>query len=348
VSEFRQDAITGRWTIVASGRGARPNEYAHIAHPSTPSDCPFCEGHESRTPEEVAAYRPKGSSANGPGWSVRTIPNKFPTVAMEASAAETPTRSGESRRPGTGRHEVVIESPSHSEFLGDLPVGQVREVLRMVRERVRALGSEPGIRSMVAFENCGPDSGGTLFHPHAQVVSLPDVPPSLADELSGIARHGHRHGGVCAFEAELAREREAAVRLIVDTPKVVVYAPFASAHPYEARCLPVHHAPSIGEAPEADVDRLAEILPRLLRSLRSRLPGVSFNWVSRGVPVASAEAKAYHWHLDLVPRAIRPDGFEIGTGTPVNPVPPEIAAEELREAFARRGPTGAGAPTSEL
>ncbi len=235
-------------------------------------------------------------------------------------------------------------SPSHAGLLAELATGQVREVFRMVRERLRSLSREPGIRSTVAFENSGPESGGTLFHPHLQVVALPEIPPTLADELAGAGRYAHRHGGVCAFEAEVAREREETVRMVVDSPKIVAYAPFASGHPYEMRLVPVRHAPSWAEATDSEVERLAELVPRLLRAVRDRLPDVSYNLISRGVPPTAPEARSYHWHVDLVPRAVRPDGFEVGSGIPVNPVPPEVAAEELRERLDHSVEVGPGRP----
>src|SRR5271169_3818128 len=80
--EFRHNLITGHWVILAENRGERPQEVdvQQIVHPQ--SVCVFCEGHENRTPSEVFAIRSAGSQANGPGWRVRVVPNKFP--ALEA------------------------------------------------------------------------------------------------------------------------------------------------------------------------------------------------------------------------------------------------------------------------
>lgn len=341
--EFRQDAITGAWTIVAEGRGARPNEYAPPPSAAT-TDCPFCEGQEGRTPSELAAYRPAKGRPDGPGWSVRTIPNKFPTLAPDAPAVPDDAAPGETRRRGLGFHEVVIESPVHTGSLATLPAGQVRQVFRMLRERVREVGGRPGIRAVVAFENSGPESGGTLFHPHAQVVGLADLPPRLNEELAGLERYARHHPGVCAYESEIARERAAAARVVLDTPVALAYCPFASPHPYEVRILPVRHAPSLARAEDADLDALVDLVPRVLRALRAHLPGVSYNLVSRAVADAEPRAEAYHWHLEVLPRLVRPDGFEIGGGIPVNPVPPETAARELRSEGAE-APDASSPPT---
>jgi UDPglucose--hexose-1-phosphate uridylyltransferase len=334
VSEFRQDPITGRWTIVAENRSARPNEYAPLPPTSSPSECPFCEGHESWTPPELAAYREPNGPRDGPGWTVRTIPNKFPTLTP-AGPASTPGPGERThiRKPGFGFHEVVIETPQHAPLLAFLPRARVGEVVRMLSERVRSLSSTRGVAAVVVFENAGPESGGTLVHPHAQLVGVPEVPPRLAEEARGAARFVRSFGGPCAFESVLAEERKAAVRVVSDDAELTAYAPFASEHPFEVRIIPRRHAGSLGEASEAELARLAEVLPSVLAALQSVVPGASYNFVARSFADGRPEAAGYHWHLDILPRLIRPDGFEVGGGIAVNPVAPESAAAELRAAL---------------
>jgi UDPglucose--hexose-1-phosphate uridylyltransferase len=347
VSEFRQDPITGRWVIVAEGRSARPNEYPKLPLSGPPSECPFCEGHESWTPPELAAYRDPAGPRDGPGWTVRTVPNKFPTLAAEASAsAAGPGERRYGRRPGFGFHEVVIESPSHVP-LALLPQGQTRKFVRMLSERVRSLSSTPGVAAVVLFENAGPDSGGTLVHPHAQLVGLPDVPPFLVEEARGAGRSARSSGGVCAFETVLAEEREASVRIISDDADLSAYAPFASEYPFEVRIVPRRHSGSLGQASETELERLADLLPSVLRALEAVVPGASYNFVARSFAEGRPEARSYHWHLDLLPRLIRPDGFEVGGGIAVNPVPPESAATQLRAALSSRAPAGASAESGQ-
>ena len=52
--------------------------------------CPFCAGNESKTPTEVLSYRPNGGSRDAEGWTVRVVPNKFPTLGIEGSLAVRP------------------------------------------------------------------------------------------------------------------------------------------------------------------------------------------------------------------------------------------------------------------
>jgi len=336
MSEFRQDPITGRWAIVAESRAARPNDYAARPSPSPPGDCPFCEGHESWTPPEVAVDRAAGLAPNGPGWLVRAIPNKFPTLGSEAPgpAAATGPADGE-RRPGAGTHEVIIESPVHATSFAHLPPPQARRVLGVLRDRMKTHARAGAVAALVAFENSGPESGGTLFHPHLQVVALPQVPPLLREEAEGLSRFAAAHPGTCGYEWVASGERSQGARVLVDGPEFLSYTPFASEHPFEIRILPRRHAGSLAEATDAELAALSGLVPSLLQALQAVAPNASYNLVTRAFAPGSRDAAAYHWHLDLLPRLVRADGFEVGGGIPVNPVSPESAAQALRAAVPR-------------
>jgi len=335
MTEFRRDPITGRWVVVVPGRAARPNEHAPVApSPPTGMDCPFCEGNESRTPAEVAAVGAPDRRPNEGGWRVRVIPNRFPTVATEAPEPEPGAGSvGFESRRGFGYHEVVIESPTHSPLLPFLPDDQVRRVMRMCRDRVQYLSGRTNVGSVTLFENAGPESGGSLWHPHAQLVATSGLSPLLEDEMEGADRFRQREGSDCAFEAVGRAEVRDGRRVLFDSGEFIAFAPFASAYPFEVRLLPSRHAPSFANATVAEVEALSECLPRLLRALLEVVPGASYNLVVRSPAASSPGYDRYHWHLDLYPRLVRPDGFDLGSGFHVNAVSPEYAAESLRAAL---------------
>ena len=338
VTEFRIDPITGRVAIVVPGRSARPNEHA-IPPPTAPvdPDCPFCEGNEGKTPGELAAFGPPERPPNAQGWYVRTITNKFPTVAAEPVPPDDRDEHGSlERHPAVGHHEVVIESPHHSPSLAFLPSEQVVRVVRMCRDRVRFLSGLPHVGSVTLFENTGPESGGSLWHPHAQLVTSPELSPSLRDEIEGAEHYRHRWGGECAFEEVLGAEVQDAHRLVFDSDGFVAFTPFASAFPYEVRLMPKRHAASFADLADAETGVLADRLVTLLRAFLTVLPGASYNFVVRTPVGPFPEFERYHWHLDLLPRLVRPDGFDLGSGYAVNTVLPEVAAEALRAATATK------------
>lgn len=328
MSELRRDPFTGRWAVVAKGRGARPNEHATAA-PSASSEtgCPFCEGQEERTPAEVAAVRGPGSSKNGPGWSVRVIPNRFPT--LEGADGETlpalPPGQLECR-PGAGVHEVIIETPRHAPGMPQLEGAHLRSLFRIFRDRVRDLEARPGISSVVLFENWGPESGGTLWHPHAQAVASELVAPRVHEELLRFS--GSTRGG-CLLEAVTKADEASGARIIRTDEQFVALAPYGSEYPYEMRLVPRRHARSLSEATDAEVDALARLLPALLRAFGRVVPDASHNWVVHGVGPGVPGGDGFHWHVEVLPRLVRADGFELGSGLSVNPVPPEEAATQL-------------------
>lgn len=334
--EFRTDPITGRVAILVPGRSARPNEHA-IAPPSESTDpnCPFCEGNEGKTPAELSVVAPAGRAPNSPGWHVRVIPNRFPTVAadIELRSATGPRLL---QSPAFGYHEVVIESPNHSPSLGFLPSEQAARVMRTCRDRVRELSGRPHVGTVTLFENTGPESGGSLWHPHAQLVTVPELSPALREELDGAESYRTRTGCRCAFEAVLAQELRPGDRQVFASDAFVGYAPFASSVPYEVRVVPTRHLRSFGEMTDEEAEMLAADLSALLRAFLSVLPGASYNYVVRSPGLTSHGTESYHWHLDLLPRLIRPDGFDLGSGYSVNTVLPEVAADALRAALAAK------------
>jgi len=335
MTELRTDPLNGRQVLVVPGRSARPNE--HAAQPpaaSSASECPFCEGSEARTPPEVAVSGPPGRPPNTPGWFVRTIPNRFPTVTAESVSVGGATPVADFvAAPAFGYHEVVIESPAHAPLLPFLPPAQVLRVLEMCRARVKALSQRTSISAVTLFENTGPESGGSLWHPHAQLVAAGAVPPGLRDEMVGAEAYRERAGTECSFESVRDEELRAGSRTVLRTRSFDTFAPYSSAFPYEMRVVPTRHVASFGEATEEELGGLSEILPQLLRALLTVVPGASYNLLVNSPAERLAGQERYHWHLDIAPRLIRPDGFDLGSGFHVNTVPPEDAARTLKAAM---------------
>src|SRR5262245_19757327 len=81
--ELRKDPIVGRWVIIATDRAKRPVSPRTEPDSAAGSFCPFCEGHEDKTPNEIIAHRDRQSRANDKGWRVRVVPNKFPALQIE-------------------------------------------------------------------------------------------------------------------------------------------------------------------------------------------------------------------------------------------------------------------------
>lgn len=149
MADIRHDPTTGRWSAIAPGRAHRPGAVTPASN--DPSSCPFCAGHEDRTPPETLRL------GDGPtGWSVRVVPNLYP--ALE-------------------RQEVVIHGPAHVHSFGELNDATIALVAEAWQRRARDVGG-------ICFPllNEGHDAGASLSHSHSQLAWLPAAAPTVIVE----------------------------------------------------------------------------------------------------------------------------------------------------------------------
>ena len=74
---------------------------------------------------------------------------------------------------------------------------------------------------------------------------------------------------------------------------------------------------------------VAGIVRDVLRRLDGLLGAPHFNLTLGTAPIGDEEKRYFLWHIDVLPRLATPAGFELGSGTSINPVRPEQAAREL-------------------
>jgi UDPglucose--hexose-1-phosphate uridylyltransferase len=330
--ELRKDPIVGRWVIIATERVRRPSDFPRAASVSRPGPCPLCAGHEGETPPEVLAYRDSPGERDAPGWRVRVVPNKFPALRIEGDL-ERRGAGVYDLMNGIGAHEVIVESPDHERGLGRLPPAAVEEVLRAYRQRIIDLGGDERFRSVLVFKNHGAEAGASLAHPHSQLIATPVVPVTVFDELQG-ARVHHDYRERCLFCDIVRQETEERTRLVVETERVVAFAPFAARLPFETWLLPRRHAAAFEHAADEDLRDLAVALAGVLGRLDRALGDPPYNLVLHSAPFGFGESPSYHWHVEIVPKLVGVAGFELGSGFHINPVPPEDAARLLRDAAA--------------
>jgi UDPglucose--hexose-1-phosphate uridylyltransferase len=327
--ELRKDPVTGRWVIIATERVRRPRDLARQAPAPRGGPCAFCAGHEAETPPEIAVYGDGRRGADGAGWRVRVVPNKFPALRIEGDL----TRRGEGlydRMAGVGAHEVVIESPRHDDDLTTLSPAALVDVVRAFRDRIADLRNDPRFRFVLVFRNRGAEAGASLEHPHSQLIATPVVPRTVNDEIDSAAAY-YRWRERCLFCDILSQETEARVRIVAETHGVVALAPYAARFPFETWFLPRAHGAAFEQADDAVLADLAQTLGAVLRKL-DRATGVPpYNLLVHSAPFGTADSPSYHWHFELLPKLTSVAGFELGSGFHINPVPPEDAARFLRD-----------------
>ncbi len=324
--ELRQNRFTKEWVIVATERARRPDQLAVKREakvlPPHVATCPFCAGNEQLTPPEVMRI------ADGDGWQVRVVPNKFAALSRDADLRRTIVRSRRTLN-GFGVHDVIVETPDHSLTTALMTDGHVASIIRCYKRRFDDLSSDPRIAHITIFKNHGVDAGTSLEHPHSQLIATPIISSQVRGRMYEALRH-YDEFGECIFCTALAEELEENTRIVAASEHFVALEPFASATPFATYIYPLRHMASFGHITDAEIADLAHVLRTVLAKLYVGLKNPDFNYAIRTAPAECAGVGYYHWYLSIIPRLTHVAGFELGSGLFINTVLPEAAAEFLR------------------
>ncbi|HEX6752719.1 MAG TPA: DUF4921 family protein [Solirubrobacterales bacterium] len=342
--ELRIDQLTGLPAILAPGRADRPDSFSlPKSEPRGSEGCPFCEGHEDRTPPEVFATRGEDGAADTPGWTTRVVPNLYPALGEGGGAGVSSTsgeagafasagdpllqsrRSGEpdlfASRPATGVHEVIVNAPQHATAMAELEEDQFAAAVETWRERMRAHGEAAYVQLIV---NEGGGAGASLEHTHAQLYALDFVPAAVARERERVGAYAERTTGGSLLSDILVEEVRRKERLVAIDEEAALICPWASRSPFELRVVPRTAAASFAEDTAG-----AAMIHTALRLLAKRFDGSPE--LNLWVRTAPRGTDHFHWHVDIAPRLSIKAAFEFATGVDIDTYPPERAGADLRE-----------------
>jgi UDPglucose--hexose-1-phosphate uridylyltransferase len=327
---MRLDVLTGDWISVAAARQNRaflpPAELDPLAPqtPTNPSEIP------SRY--DVAVFENRSPSF---GPALRTAHGDAPAAADPPQGLDDLTELALGRtRTSVGRCEVVCFSPAHAGSFGTQTPTRARTVIEAWADRTAALSALPGIEQVFPFENRGEAIGVTLPHPHGQIYAYPYVTPRTQQLLRSLDK-----AGPDLFSRILDSER-ASDRVILSGEHWTAFVPFAARWPIEVHLVPHRHVADFAETTAAERDELAPLYLRLLRGVDalydSPTPYIAA-WHQAPVHLARDSARL---HLQLTSPRRAADklkflaGSEAAMGAWIGDIPPESAAERLREAVA--------------
>ncbi|MDN3260104.1 galactose-1-phosphate uridylyltransferase [Streptomyces sp. CSDS2] len=310
-SEIRRDPLLGDAVAVASHRQGR------TYHPPA-DECPLCPTRGDRLSEI-----PDSS------YDVVVFENRFPSLAGDS-----------------GRCEVVCFTSDHDASFADLTPEQARLVLDAWTDRTAELSHLPSVEQVFCFENRGAEIGVTLGHPHGQIYAYPFTTPRTALMLRSLAAHKDATGGENLFDAVLEREL-AGGRVVLEGEHWVAFVPYAAHWPYEVHLYPRRRVPdllALDEAARTEFPQVyLELLKRFDRIFGEGEPPTPYIAAWHQAPFGTLEEfdgvtrDDFALHLELF--TIRRTsgklkflaGSESGMSVFINDVPPERAAERLRE-----------------
>jgi len=329
MSQLRRDPITGRWIIVDITTPKSPEEFDLKPQVRKGGTCPFCTGNENMTPPEVSAIRKPRTKPDTPGWSVRTVPNKFPALDRRGSLENRGIGIYDMSN-GIGAHEVIIETPEHDKDLADLTPKEMEGVISEYRRRTLALENDYRFRYILIFKNHGVAAGASLEHAHTQLVALPIVPKRVKEELKGAVTYfGYRER--CVFCDILAQELQDKIRVISENKHFVAFCPFVPRFAFETWILPKKHNQNFKSIDDGAIKSMAAILKDTLARIKKVLSDPAYNFIIHTAPIRDGINEEFHWHLEIMPKLTNIAGFEWGSGFYMNPTSPEFATKCLRQ-----------------
>ncbi|ALV51389.1 galactose-1-phosphate uridylyltransferase [Streptomyces althioticus] len=310
-SEIRRDELLGDSVAIASHRQGR------TYHPPA-DECPLCPSEGDRLSEI-----PDSS------YDVVVFENRFPSLAGDS-----------------GRCEVVCFTSDHHASFASLGERQARLVLDAWTDRTSELSHLPSVEQVFCFENRGAEIGVTLQHPHGQIYAYPFTTPRTALMLRQVAAHKEATGGENLFDAVVERER-AGERVVLEGEHWVAFVPYAAHWPYEVHLYPKRRVPDLlglDEAARAEFPRVyLELLRRFDRIFGENEPPTPYIAAWHQAPFGplddfdgvTRDDFALHLELFTIRRTSGKlkflAGSESGMNVFINDVPPERAAERLRE-----------------
>lgn len=310
-SEVRHDALLGDSVAVASHRQGR------TYHPPA-DECPLCPSRGDRLSEV-----PDSS------YDVVVFENRFPSLAGDS-----------------GRCEVVCFTSDHQASFASLSEPQARLVLDAWTDRTSELSHLPSVEQVFCFENRGAEIGVTLQHSHGQIYAYPFTTPRTALMLRQVAAHKEATGGENLFDAVLQRELTEE-RIVLRSEHWVAFVPYAAHWPYEVHLYPLRRVPDLlglDEAARTEFPQVyLELLKRFDRIFGENEPPTPYIAAWHQAPFGQLEdfegvtRDDFALHLELF--TIRRTsgklkflaGSESGMNVFINDVPPERAAQRLRE-----------------
>ena len=331
MQELRKDPVIGRWVIISTERALRPQDYIFDKEISTSdkTQCPFEPGNEKMTPNEVLSYRLPTTNKNEPGWWVRVIPNKYPALRVEGNFDKRGVGMYDQMN-GVGAHEIVIESPSHSDEISTMDEKQIEEIIWAWRDRLLDLSKDKRFKYILIFKNKGSQAGASLEHPHSQIIALPIIPIRVTQELSGSKQY-YEYKDRCVFCDIVQQELDERERLVEENGEFISLVPFAPRFPFEICILSKKHESHFPEITRSEIASLTKVFKKTLIRLKKALNDPPYNLIIHTSPTMEPHLCYYHWHIEIMPRLTKVAGFEWGTGFYINPTSPEDAASFLRE-----------------
>ncbi len=328
-AELRYDLFRGKWVLISPARGKKPDDFANMDKQKydKQNDVFAQPGLSEQEPDTLVYRDPNGE------WTTRVFPNKFPAVSAESSVLDLSEGPYPAMR-AVGMHEVLITRDGSRTF-ALLEVVELAEVIDAYQDRYLYMMNRKDVHSITIFHNHGPAAGGSVIHPHSQIMSLPIVSSAIQHEVEK-ASHYSKQAGMNVFEVISQFEADSGDRIVYENDKFIVYCPFASTRAFEMRILPKNQQPYFERIGSSEKLALADALSVALNAIYTGLNDPDYNYYIRTAPCNGADYSEFSYYVEILPRTHIYAGFEAATDIDIVPIAPEDAALFLREVIEKK------------
>ncbi|MFK7860403.1 MAG: galactose-1-phosphate uridylyltransferase [Granulosicoccus sp.] len=337
--ERRWHPLLSQWVMVSAQSAARPWSGAmatgnDIPESSHDPECYLC-------PRVVRANGVQNPDFQG----AYAFENDFATLSFEAPEQDSDKQTDllELTAPAHGRCRVLCWSERHDATLASLSADEMQQVAMLWRSEYAKLSAQDGIANVLIFENKGKETGVSNLHPHGQIYATAFVTDTATRMRNAQSVYASRHDGKSLMQDLLSRSHTQE-HLLVDTGRhFSVMVPFAARFAFETWIVPHRHVSSLAQMSDEEISDLAQLYQRQARRydvlFKRSAPNITLIHNSPCDTNGVDADKNANWcfHLAFQPPLRDPEkmkflaGFESGSNNIVNPVQPEVAAEQLRQ-----------------
>lgn len=346
-SHRRRNALTGEWVLVSPHRTLRPwvgQQEPTTTQPRLAHDpgCYLCPGNSRAGGHRNPVYK-----------NTYVFPNDYPALTPSSRAPDHPTPTPSSQTVAasndlfrseaiSGECRVLCYSPRHDLSLGELPTDAVADVVRSWKTQFEELDSRPDLAYTLIFENRGEMMGASNPHPHGQIWSTTILPDEVHRERTEQRSYYERHQRPL-LQDYLQSELQSGTRVLHQNDHWVALIPYWAVWPFELLLLPRRPLSAFADLSPPEEGSLADAL-REITATYDRVFEVPFPYSMGWHPRPSDGHPNPEWvlHAHFYPPLLRSAtvrkfqvGFEM-LGMSQRDLTPEIAAERLRAAAARR------------
>ena len=307
--EIRRDYITGSDVIFTFSRDKRPKDFrSEEVMYGNAENCPFEYGKENLNTTIKFVGEP---------WKLRLMYNKYPIVNDEV----TPYKNSDffTKYVNYGHSYVIVDTPEHSQRFHEIDDSLLQKWFDLVAEAEKLAYSDKKIRHVYTFRNSGSISGGSLYHPHTQIIGFTFILPIIKQELE-IIKNNH---GRCILEEALKKEKE---RVLIEDDEAVAFAPYGSRFRGHSIIMPKRHIDYVGRLKEKETKSLAKFIKTILSRNHKIFGSHSYNLIFHELK----NNKKIHFYTEITPRFSNFGAIEI-SGLYLNSLRPEEYVQRFNE-----------------